>query len=107
MNILTHATQILYERAEEKSREYGNFDESIETTRRIASAMSNREYELADVYNILIALKLSRESHGALKYDSYLDAIVYLAQKHDHLSRTRTAADPPQEPKSKWLQKDY
>lgn len=81
--LLERAYEILHERAEEKERQYGDFTESINKTAEIASLMSNKKFTTDDVYNVLIAMKLARESY-AHKEDNILDAVVYLAQKNIH-----------------------
>lgn len=86
MNILEKARQILYERAEEKERQYGPFDKGLEITRDIANLMTNSNMSLQQVYAVIIALKLSREAFSH-KEDNILDAIVYLAQYNDHYKR--------------------
>jgi hypothetical protein len=80
ITLLERAQDILHNRSEEKDRQYGSFTESIERTAKIASLMGNKEITENDVYNVLIALKLARESN-AHKSDNILDAVVYLAQK--------------------------
>jgi len=79
--LLERARQILEDRSEEHERQYGDFDESIERTAQIATLLGQKEITPDDVYNVLVALKLARESH-AHKEDNILDAIVYLAQKN-------------------------
>jgi DNA-binding protein H-NS len=79
--LLERARQILENRSEEHERQYGDFDESIERTAQIATLLGQKEITPDDVYNVLVALKLARESH-AHKEDNILDAIVYLAQKN-------------------------
>lgn len=79
--LLERARQILEDRSEEHERQYGDFDESIERTAQIATLLGHKEITPDDVYNVLVALKLARESH-AHKEDNILDAIVYLAQKN-------------------------
>jgi hypothetical protein len=61
-SILQQAHEIVFERGEEKERQYGPFEEGMEQTARIASEMSRKELTAFDVYNVLIALKLSRAS---------------------------------------------
>lgn len=77
MNILKKANQIVNERSEEKTRMYGDFHESMKKTASIASLMSNKNISTVDAYNVLIALKLSRQSN-AHKEDNLLDAVAYL-----------------------------
>lgn len=83
MTLLERAHSILHLRSEEKDREYGTFSESVERTAKIATLMGSKEITTDDVYNVLIAMKLARESH-AHKEDNILDAVVYLAQKNEH-----------------------
>jgi hypothetical protein len=77
-SILEQAHEIVFERGEEKERMYGPFEEGMEQTARIASEMSRKEFTAFDVYNVLIALKLSRASWN-YKEDNYLDCVAYMA----------------------------
>lgn len=88
MTLLERARQILDERSEERDRQYGDFTESIETTAKLATLMGKKEITPDDVYNVMVALKLARESN-AHKEDNILDAVVYLAQKNIHKSKTK------------------
>lgn len=92
MNILEKAANILYNRGEERDRQYGPFDWSIEQTQRIASLLVNSEVSIDTVYAVLIALKLSRQSFSQ-KEDNMLDAIVYMAQWNDHKKRLNKACE--------------
>lgn len=83
MTLLERARKILDERSEERDRQYGDFTESIEKTAKLATLMGSKEITTDDVYNVMVALKLARESH-AHKEDNILDAVVYLAQKNNH-----------------------
>lgn len=80
--MLEQAYNMLHERSEEKERQYGPFAEGIKKAAAIATAMGTKEITEDDVYNILIALKLSRESYTH-KEDNILDAVVYLAQLNE------------------------
>jgi RNase H-fold protein (predicted Holliday junction resolvase) len=84
-SILQQAHDIVFERNEEKSRQYGEFIEGMEQTARIASEMSRKEITTHDAYNVLIALKLSRASWN-YKQDNYLDALAYMASLDQYLS---------------------
>ncbi len=77
-SILLEAHDIVFERAAEKERMYGEFIEGMEQTARIASEMSRKSISTVDVYNVLIALKLSRASWN-YREDNYLDALSYMA----------------------------
>lgn len=82
--ILEEANNILFKRSEEKERQYGPMTESIERAAKIATLMGKKELTADDVYNVIIAIKLSREAHSHKK-DNILDAIVYLAAKNEDL----------------------
>ena len=43
MNILKEAQKIIFDRAEEKERQYGNIDNSIAKAARVASELCNKE----------------------------------------------------------------
>jgi hypothetical protein len=76
--ILLEANAIVYDRAEEKIREYGPFDESLNKVSIIASELCSKAITTEDVYKILISLKLSRMAYNH-KHDTYLDMISYIA----------------------------
>jgi hypothetical protein len=82
-NILEHAHEIIYERAEESARKYGPFSEGMEKVAQLSSIMCNKDISPEDCYKVLIALKLSRESYNK-KYDNILDAISYMAAMYNH-----------------------
>ena len=86
MNILEKANQIIFERAEEKQREYGPFDKSMEEAAKVASILCNKEITTEDCYNVLIALKLVRQSN-AHKEDNLLDAVAYMASLNDYKNK--------------------
>jgi hypothetical protein len=77
MNILKEADKIINERSEEKTRQYGPFSEGMERAAKIASGMTGKEFTAQDVFKILIALKLSRESYFH-KEDNLLDCAAYI-----------------------------
>jgi hypothetical protein len=85
MNILEKANKIIYERAEEKERQYGPFIEGMQRAASIYSGMTGKEATADDMYKALIALKLSRQSYNH-KEDNLLDAIAYLASLNDFLN---------------------
>lgn len=76
-NILEEANNIVNKRSQEKERSYGKFIPCMQKTARIASEMSNKEITTEDAYNVLIALKLARQSH-CHKEDNLLDAVAYI-----------------------------
>lgn len=84
MNILEKANNIVNLRSEEKERMYGDFIESMKKTARIASEFSNKEITVTDTYNVLIALKFSRQSH-CHKEDNLLDAVAYIGSLNNLL----------------------
>lgn len=78
INILKKANQIIFERVEEKEREYGPIDESIAKAARIASELCNKEISPEDFYKCLIALKISRMAYNT-KEDTMVDCVAYIA----------------------------
>ena len=76
--ILEIANEIVFTRSEEKERMYGPFEEGMAKAARIASEMSMKELTTQDMYNCMIALKLSRQAYNH-KEDNLLDAIAYMA----------------------------
>ena len=80
--ILDHANDIVYNRSEEKEREYGPFIKSMEKAAKIATELCNKEITTDDFYKCMIALKLSRLAYN-IKYDTILDAVAYLTSFHN------------------------
>jgi hypothetical protein len=82
-NILLQANDIVYSRSEEKTRQYGDFIESMTRMSRIATEMCNKEITVEDCYKIMVALKLSREAYSH-KEDNLLDIVAYLASLNEY-----------------------
>jgi len=82
-SILQQAHDIVFERNEEKERMYGEFIEGMEQSARIASELSRKEITTFDMYNCMIALKLSRASWN-YKEDNYLDLVSYVASLNQY-----------------------
>lgn len=85
-NILKKAADIVYNRTEEKTRQYGDFHESMEKAAAICSLLSNKEISTIDMYNAMLALKFSRQSNSH-KEDNLLDAIAYMASMNDYIKK--------------------
>jgi hypothetical protein len=83
MNILLKANEIVFERNEEKERMYGPFQEGMQEAAKIASLLSRKEITTVDMYNAMIALKLSRQSYNH-KEDNLLDCVSYMASLNDY-----------------------
>lgn len=85
-NILEIANKIVNERSEEKERQYGPFNLSMEKAALIYNLMSPKGEQIttAGMYRAMIALKLSREAH-AHKEDNLLDAVAYIGALNDYL----------------------
>lgn len=86
-NILYIADQIVNHRAEEKERQYGPFNESIERTAQLYNLMkpkSDPEISPEGVLRVLIALKLSREAYGH-KEDNLLDGVAYIGALNNYI----------------------
>ena len=88
MNILEKANEIVNLRSEEKERMYGDFIESMQKASRLSSIMSNKEINVNDCYNVLIALKLARQSHSH-KEDNLLDAVAYIGSLNEYLNNLK------------------
>jgi len=86
MNILEKANEIINNRAEEKERQYGPINKSMEKAADISSIISGKKISTEDVFIVLIALKLSRHSYG-YKEDSLLDAVAYLGGLNNYLTK--------------------
>jgi|DEB0MinimDraft_6_1074348.scaffolds.fasta_scaffold01970_10 hypothetical protein len=86
MNILEKANEIVNERSEEKERQYGPFQQCMLKTAKLASIMSNKEISIVDAYNVLVALKMARQSY-AHKEDNLLDAVAYLGSLNNFLEK--------------------
>lgn len=88
-NILDRANKIVNERSEEKERQYGPFGESLERTAAMFNLMSNNvKLSAEDVFKVLIALKLSRESF-AHKEDNLLDAVAYIGALNNYVESNK------------------
>jgi hypothetical protein len=83
MNILEQANEIIYKRNEEKARQYGPMQEGMQEAAKIASLLSLKELTAVDMYNCMIALKLSRQAYNH-KEDNLLDAVAYMASLNDY-----------------------
>ena len=90
MSILQQAHQIVFDRNEEKERMYGPFEAGMEQAARIASELSRKEITAFDMYNCMIALKLSRASWN-YKEDNYLDCVAYMASLNEYLKQQETS----------------
>lgn len=88
LDILSRAFKIVYLRDEEKHRQYGDFVESMKKMSNIATSLCNKQITVEDCYKIMIALKLSRESH-AHKEDNLLDAIAYMASMNEYINKQK------------------
>jgi hypothetical protein len=86
MNILEKANEIINIRSEEKERNYGPFEEGMTKAAEIASLLSNKEITVVDMYNCMIALKLSRQSYNH-KEDNLLDAVAYIGSLNNIKSK--------------------
>jgi hypothetical protein len=83
MNILEQANEIIYKRSEEKARQYGPMQDGMQEAAKIASLLSRKELTAVDMYNCMIALKLSRQAYNH-KQDNLLDCVAYMASLNDY-----------------------
>lgn len=86
MNIIEKANDIVNKRSEEKERQYGPFQVSMERAAAIYNLMSANGQQITTegMYKAMIALKLSREAYFH-KEDNLLDAIAYIGSMNDYL----------------------
>lgn len=80
--ILDQVSDIVYNRSEEKSRQYGPFAEGMSRAAMIFNGWTGMDLKAEHVYKMLIALKFSRESYNK-KHDNILDALAYLTQMYE------------------------
>ena len=85
-NILSEANEIVYNRSEEKSRQYGPFEEGMRRAAMIFNGMTGKELNGSDMYAALVALKLSRHSYN-YKQDNLLDAVAYLGALDNYVEK--------------------
>ena len=86
LNILAEANKIVNERSEEKSRQYGPFEEGMRRAALVCSGMTGKDFTGADMYAALVALKLSRHSYK-YKQDNLLDAVAYLGALDNYIEK--------------------
>lgn len=82
MNILKKASEIIFDRSEEKERQYGPMPEQHAKAATIASILCNKEITTEDFYKCMMALKLSRMAYSD-KEDTMLDLVAYTAGYND------------------------
>ena len=86
MNIIEEANKIVNERAEEKERMYGPFEEGMDRAATIAKILTGKDITAIDMYKCLLSLKLSRESYNH-KEDNLLDAIAYIGSMNNYINK--------------------
>lgn len=82
--ILEEAQEIIFERAQEKERDYGPIHDVMENTATMASIMTGKELTAEDCYKVMIALKQARMSRK-FKRDTYLDMVAYTGALNDYM----------------------
>lgn len=89
-NILKKANEIVNKRSEEKERQYGPFQASMERAAVLYNLMSPKDQQIstAGMYRAMIALKLSREAYTH-KEDNLLDAVAYIGAMNDYLEEQK------------------
>jgi len=84
MNILQQAQDIIYNRAEEKERQYGPMSKTNMEGAKIASVLCKKEITTIDVYYIIMSLKLARQAYSH-KEDNLLDLVAYTAGLNNYM----------------------
>lgn len=87
-SILNKAHDIVFERSEEKERQYGPFIECNERIAKIAQVLCQKDITTKDIYLIQIAIKLGRESFNH-KQDNLLDAAAYIGALDDYYEQEK------------------
>lgn len=85
-NILKRANEIVNERSEEKERQYGSFDESMDRMKDIFNSMTGLDLTTEHMFKAMIALKLSREAFSH-REDNLLDAAAYIGALNNYLQK--------------------
>ena len=75
--VLEEASEIVVERLDQDHNDYGEFSESMGRAKLIYMGMTGRDIPITDMYAVLIALKLSRESFNH-KRDNLVDICGYI-----------------------------
>ena len=75
--ILEEAYEIVVARSDTEHNDYGEFSESMGRAKLIYMGMTGRDIPITDMYAVLIALKLSRESFNH-KRDNLVDVCGYI-----------------------------
>lgn len=86
-NILKLADEIVNMRSEEKERQYGPFNESMQRAADIASLIANKEISIDDMFICMMALKLSRQAYSK-KRDNLLDLVSYIGAWQNYIDST-------------------
>ena len=83
-SVLYRAFDIVENRGEEKTRQYGPFSECMDRAAQIASAMAGKKFTTHDMFIALTALKFARQSFN-FKEDNILDALAYLGAWQNYI----------------------
>ena len=75
--VLEEAYDIVVAREDDEHNEYGELSESMGRAKLIYMGMSGRDIPMTDMYAVLVALKLSRESFNH-KRDNLVDVCGYI-----------------------------
>jgi len=86
-SILKRAYQIVEERSEEKTRQYGPFSKCMERSAEIATAMCGKKVSTHDMFIAMVALKFARQSFN-FKEDNLLDALSYIGAWQNYIDET-------------------
>jgi hypothetical protein len=95
-NILEEANSIINERSQEKERQYGPMNESMERTAQMASLMRNKQISAEDCFAVMIALKLARNAYS-YKRDNNLDGVAYWGAWDNYVQESIESTQPEKE----------
>jgi hypothetical protein len=92
MNILKEADDIINNRSQEKDRQYGPFNESMEKMATIFNSLTGLNLTAIEMFKAMIALKLSRESY-CHKEDGLLDLVGYIGAMNNYMNYKNIVID--------------
>lgn len=95
-NILRRADGIVNERAEEKARQYGDFESMMDNMRDIFNASTGLNLTTESMYMAIVALKLARERYNH-KEDNLLDLVAYLGSLNNYIENKKDQGEDEDE----------
>lgn len=86
-NIFKDAESIVIGRTSDQAKEYGNFDDSMESQETIYACIENdKDSKIVKGYKRMLALKISRLKYNQ-KHDTLLDLVAYAGALDVHVNK--------------------